>query len=195
MPWQQGQRVSARLPKKERDRKSLYRPIAAIAGCFVRSRVLASRTCPCCRWFRDWRLAGARAPLAMPVEAQTTPGEGTTARATKTPGRKQPIEGGNRQDTVLFLSDPEAQELRFQRREPTSLRCVALSRPKPKRTKLCRAAPTGWTVRRVGWDHHRVRQRRAAVPSAQWLAKPLALARQPRAVRASRCRQSAEVPR
>ena len=91
---------------------------------------------------------------------QTEPRQRDAAAENDGQGRHKP--GGERsqpkrqqRDTVPFLSCPEAQKLRFQGARATPLRCAALSRPKPKRTRLCRAAPTGWTALRVGLGRHR----------------------------------------
>jgi hypothetical protein len=66
LPRQQEQRVSGDFPKKQKHRKSLWRPVAAVAGCFAAAL-------PCgvvfprayvCRWFR-----ARRAPVPVPPAA------------------------------------------------------------------------------------------------------------------------------
>ena len=143
---------------------------------------------------------------------QTEPRQRDATAENDGQGRHKP--GGERsqpkrqqRDTVPFLSCPEAQKLRFQGARATPLRCAALSRPKPKRTRLCRAAPTGWTALRVGLGRHRVfaragppccppggwRGRRAvrpaaACPTTDAARQPTASQPPSGAVRATRCR-------
>ena len=71
------------------------------------------------------RSRGSGPPLTGKVAAAQTHDRGTTARAAKARGRKEPVEGGNARTVVPFLSCPEAQKLRFQRRGPR--RCAPWS--------------------------------------------------------------------
>ena len=113
----------------------------------------------------QWR--GNWPPMLHSANEPHRASEGTTARAAKAPTRKEPVEGGN--DGTLSCSCPVQKRKNFVSRAPaTPLRCVALSRPKPKRTRLCRAAPRppGRTVLCVALG----RQSRAAVslPLGGW---------------------------
>src|ERR1017187_2366719 len=120
-------------------------------------------------------LAGPHRSTWTAQEAATANGTtaaraaGTTAwgRPKPAPGRKKPAEGEQRQDTVPFLSCVEAQKLRFQGARATPLRCVALSRPKPKEPHQAVPRRAHRQDRAPGWlGPPPVRQSRAAVPSA-----------------------------
>jgi hypothetical protein len=153
--WQQEQRVSAPLYKKGKTqnrsaqtRCSRCRGFARLSVCWSQkpTRVAAGFGVGQ-RWGRSPRAEAARS-------AKKTKRK-NDRQARQTPGRKKPAEGEQRQDTVPFLSCPEAQKLRFQGARTTPLRSVV--------------APTGWTVLRVALGH-RVRQSRAGVcfPGAWW---------------------------
>src|ERR1017187_2690962 len=99
----------------------------------------------------------AAAPAPRPPEAQRTPGEGATARVAKIPGAEEASRGGN--DGTPSRSCPVSKRKNFvSRARATPLRCVALSRPKPKEANYAvprrdatrRAAPTG-AARAPGW--------------------------------------------
>ena len=131
-------------PKKEKHRRSLRRTVASVAGSLARPSVCWSpETYPCCRWFRD----PASPPLCVATGRQCFAAQTNrhNSRASAGTTEKQPKADRAGRDTnartsVLFLSCPEAQKLRFQGAGHSAALRGPFP-PKPKRTKLCRAAP------------------------------------------------------
>src|ERR1019366_3592412 len=146
-------------PKKEKHRRSLRGTVASVAGSLARPSVCWSpETCPRCRRFRD----PASPPLCVAAGRQCFAAQTNrhNNRASAGTTEKQPKADRARLDTnarttVLFLSGPEAQKLRFQGRRTTSLRFVVLSAQQPQRNHGIphRAAPGGCPAvsHRVPW--------------------------------------------
>src|ERR1017187_1194468 len=80
--------------------------------------------------------------------------ETTAPRSPKTLGRSQSRAETHR-TVVLFLSGPEEQKLRFQGADHSAALRGPVPPNNPRRTRRCRAAPTGWTALRVALGRHR----------------------------------------
>jgi hypothetical protein len=119
--------------KKEKHRRSPCKAVALVAGCFDRSSVPSSVS-----WWP---------PTPRPGPPQVA--DLTTRRCPR-----QPKEGTTRHCLVPVLC--RGAKTSFPEARTTPLRSVVLSRPKSKRTRLCRAAlgpasPAHWRTGRLGW--------------------------------------------
>ena len=107
-------------------------------------------------------------------------------RPKPTPGRKEPVEGGN--DGTPSRSCPVQKRKNFVSRAQGPLRCAAWPFPaqnQKNHTRPCRAAPTGRTVLRVGLGRHRsAKAEPLCRPPCGWRGRrcpPTVAARQPTA--------------